>query len=333
MNDINGKIADPLASASSGATALTLFLTGHPVAGVFSGLLTSKAVRETISRLIFGCAEIPEEWLKNKRKMIELKGEVERQPIKAFSEQAGKIISDSQLMKDRAELFASSTLEKNQITRESIAHKTMEYLDEDDLPEDASPPSEDFMRSFVEVAGKASSEELQDMMARILAGEIRQSGSISRATLSIADILDKNIIEAMLFIKPYLIENKWVCIDTLDHQIFWDKCQLLSSIGITTEPGARNYGFNSQGNVILSFADGAILLECKDKERAISKFAPITDGFNLTRSGKELMGLLPTESKGSIENIAKKYREKEYFERVVCGNIIEEDGQLKFVSA
>ncbi|MDN7352030.1 DUF2806 domain-containing protein [Acetobacter senegalensis] len=325
MNDINGKIAGPLASASSGATALTLFLTGHPVAGVFSGLLTSKAVRESISRLVLGCAQVPEEWLKNQRKMIELKGEVERQPIKAFSEQAGKIITDSQPIKDRAELFALITLEKNQITRESIAQKTMEHLEEDGLPEDVSPPSEDFMRSFVEVAGKASSEELQDMMARILAGEIRQAGSISRATLSIADILDKNIIEAMVSIKPYIINKDWVCIDATELDVYWSSVSLLSSVRITTENGLRTINFNEEGYVAQSFENGAILLAGKKTHMPV-----MTDGFNITRSGKELFDILPSTEKIAMEIISKKYKQSNKFEKVLYGKIFEENGQQKF---
>lgn len=262
--------------------------------------------------------------------MIEAQGASERQVVQKFADEAGKTVSESSSLKIRAEFYAETIIEKKQATRENIARKTLEHLAGGDVSEEASRPSEDFMRSFEGVAEKASSEELQDMMARILAGEIRKPGSVSRIALSIADVLDKNIIESMLFIKPYLISNNWVCMDSLSNDQFRFHVNLLSSVRITTESGPRDFGFFEAGYAVHAYANGAILINLKDKQRAF-KFTPQADGFNLSIPGRELMSLVPDQNAVSIEGIAENYRKNEFIGDILVGIIETIDGQSQFV--
>lgn len=190
---------------SVGTASWALFMYGQHIPGAMSAVWACKPIRETISRLICGAREIPEAWLRNKRLMIDAQGSNERLILQKFSNEAGKAVSKAPALLERAETYALTIQEKYQATRESIAEKTLEHLSQEGIPEDAALPSEDFMRSFETIAEKASSEELQGMMARILSGEIRKSGSISRSTLAVADILDKEIINSMVFIKPHLV--------------------------------------------------------------------------------------------------------------------------------
>jgi len=66
------------------------------------------------------------------------------------------------------------------------------------------------MGLFEDVAEKASSEELADLLARILAGEIRRPKSVSRRTLQVASILDAEIVAALNTIRPWLFSSNWL---------------------------------------------------------------------------------------------------------------------------
>lgn len=332
MAETTGKniITGTLASGGSSATALGFLMAGHPALAIMPGLWACKPIREAISRFISGSIEIPEAWLRNQKLMIEAQGASERQIMQKFADEADKSVSESPSLKIRAESYAETIVEKKQAARENIARKTLEHLAGGNVPEEASTPSEDFMRSFEGIAEKASSEELQDMMARILAGEIRQPGSISRISLSIVDVLDKNIIDSMIFIKPYIISDSWVCTDSLDFNRFIFHANLLSSVRITTEMGPRSYGFLEAGYAVHTYASGAILIKLKDKER-VAKFTPQTDGFNLSMPGKELMPLLPDQNAVSIESIAENYRKNEFISDILVGKIETKDGRDMFM--
>lgn len=332
MSEINEKNTKStgIISASSGIGALSFLCAGHPLPAVISALWAYKPIREGISRLVTGSFDISETWLRNHQLMIEAQGASQRQIVQEFANEASRAVSRTPAIKTRAESYAETIVEKKQATRENIARKTLEHLSDRDVPEEASTPSEDFMRSFEGVAEKASSEELQDMMARILAGEIRKPGSISRLALSIADVLDKNIIESMLFIKPYLISNNWVCTDSLSYDQFRIHANLLSSVRITTEIGPRNFGFLEVGYAVHVYENGVILINLKDKQSAF-KFTPQADGFNLSIPGQELMSLIPGQNTVSIEDIAKNYRKNEFIGDILVGTIETIDGQSKFV--
>ncbi|MBF0851453.1 DUF2806 domain-containing protein [Gluconobacter sp. R75690] len=322
-------IVGNLTAYGSSVSALAVIFAGHPVSATIVALWASRPVREAISRLICGSLEIPEAWLRNKKLSIDAQGLSEQAVLKGFSEKVTETTLSSESIKGRAEHYALTVIEKKQKTRENISQKTLEYLAEGEPTDEASAPSEDFMRSFEAVAEKTSSDELQDMMARILAGEIRKPNSISRATLAVADILDKEIIESMIFIKPYIINKIWVCADACDFNELRFHANLLSSVRITNEIGPHKHGFNEEGYAVLQYQSGAIYLELKDKSRA-RKFTPFTDGFNITRIGSELISILPDINEVKIEEIANSYSKNKYIENVSVGDVVEVDGNNFF---
>src|SRR6185437_10933084 len=95
-------------------------------------------------------------------------------------------------------------------TREDIAVRALDVLAEVELAANAAAPSEDFMRVFEDICEKVSSDDLTDLMARILAGEIRKPGSVSRRTLQVVAVLDHEIVGALNELKPYLLDPGWV---------------------------------------------------------------------------------------------------------------------------
>jgi len=325
-------IVSDIVTYGSNAGALAVIFSSHPVSATMLALWASKPVRESISRLISGSLEIPEAWLRNRKLYIEAQGLSEQAALKGFAEKVAETTSSAGTITERAEHYALTVIERKQEARENISQRTLEYLADEKLSDKASAPSEDFMRSFEAVAEKTSSAELQDMMARILAGEIRNPGSISRASLEISNILDKEIIESMLFIKPYIISNKWICVDSLDFYTLNNHCELLSSVRITSEMGIRKHGFSPDGIAVHSFSSGDVLIQANQRGKNInSKFSLQTSGFNVTKSGLELIALLPEKKDFDIGEVARAYEKNEYIERAITGKLVKEGDNFQFI--
>jgi len=318
-------------TAGSSLAALAVVFSGHPISALFPALCASKPIRESISRLIFGVTEIPETWLRNKKLHIEAQSLPERRVLEKFAEKAGEAVLTESSLAERAQDYALSIAEKKQFSREKIAIRTLERLSEEDIPSDASTPSEDFMRSFESIAEKTSSDELQDMMSRILAGEIRHPGSISRATLAISDILDKEIIDSMLFIKPYLSSDNLVYIEKDEIGKFFPHQSLLSSVRIAGPVDTYSYEFSPDGVAVHSYSGGDIQIKTNEKGKFINlKFPLCINAFSLTKSGRELISLLPKIDNCVIENIAKSHMKNENIEEVQIGKIIDIGGKRIF---
>jgi Protein of unknown function (DUF2806) len=69
--------------------------------------------------------------------------------------------------------------------------------------------NEDWMNQFVRYAEDASSEDLQQIWGRVLAGEIRQPGSFSKQTLRFIAELDKETAKACEFVAGHVIDT-WI---------------------------------------------------------------------------------------------------------------------------
>jgi Protein of unknown function (DUF2806) len=77
----------------------------------------------------------------------------------------------------------SDPLEARQKSIEEVAVRAIGILSEEDVPPGAAAPAEDFMRMFEDMAERATTESVADLLARVLAGEIRKPFSVSRRTI------------------------------------------------------------------------------------------------------------------------------------------------------
>ena len=76
---------------------------------------------------------------------------------------------------------------KNQFNIESITHQAIPHLNDDSEPEKIE---DDSLRNFFDKCRIVSNEQMQDIWARILAGEANNPGSISRKTINILGDMD-----------------------------------------------------------------------------------------------------------------------------------------------
>lgn len=113
---------------------------------------------------------------------------------------ADDIVKDPDLVAVAAEVYLPTTMRKvgNRI---KVAQRAAEHLSETADEADAgrtSAPDENWMNNFMRFAEDASSEELQDMLGRLLAGQILRPGAFSLATLRTLNELDQNLAKDFL---------------------------------------------------------------------------------------------------------------------------------------
>ena len=120
---------------------------------------------------------------------------------------------------------------KNQTNIESITHQAIPHLNEDSEPDKIE---DDFLRNFFDKCRIVSDEQMQDIWARILAGEANVPGTFSRKTVNILADMDKS-----------------------DAELFTTLCSFVWKFPGGTAPlvFARDKFFNQQGMFLSSLAD------------------------------------------------------------------------------
>ena len=81
---------------------------------------------------------------------------------------------------------------KNQTNIERITHQAIPHLNEDSEPDKIE---DDFLRNFFDKCRTISDQQMQDIWARILAGEANLPGTFSRKTVNILSDMDKSDAE------------------------------------------------------------------------------------------------------------------------------------------
>ena len=154
---------------------------------------------EALSRLIGGAADIPAAWLQRAAQGVRDKTEAKSVVSKAVADAvAASVKNDPELIERATHSLLARGL-RRQVAREAIARKTVVLLQEDEPPPGATADpkhhrvDEEWLNTFERYAEDASSERLQDLWARVLAGEIRKPGAFSLQTLRFVAELDANI--------------------------------------------------------------------------------------------------------------------------------------------
>lgn len=158
-------------------------------------------VIKALDRLVGAAVDLPVAWLKQKTAKIDTKTEsfklVEASIAKSAALSAG---GDSEIAQRALNTLVRKEYRK-QTNREAVAAAMVEDL-RDETSDNTAPSDpaieldDDWLNVFEQYAENASSEKLQGLWGKVLAGEIRRSGQFSRKTLrflseiSQADALD-----------------------------------------------------------------------------------------------------------------------------------------------
>lgn len=109
---------------------------------------------------------------------------------RAAAEQA---IQDPDLLKVAVDIYLPTTLRKAK-NRLGVAQSAAEHLvttKSENIRNEVTPPDSDWMNSFMRFAEDASSERLQDLFGRVLAGQVSRPGAFGLGTLRTLSELDQ----------------------------------------------------------------------------------------------------------------------------------------------
>lgn len=151
---------------------------------------------KTLGSLLGGLTAIPAGWTKRRVQAYEdvtnARSAVAAIMAKGVAENA---LADPLIMQAAAEIYLPNEIRKSR-NKVQIAQLAAEEINDlQTQAQEASPPNEDWMNVFTRLAEDASSEDVQQLFARILAGEIVRPGSYSRATLRALSELDKPVAD------------------------------------------------------------------------------------------------------------------------------------------
>ncbi len=280
-------------------------------------LIASKPVQQAIGRLIYGITDIPVAYLDQWSQSIRSDTAARKQITSAIAKDAlAQATEDPELINRGLERWTRQLGAKQKI-RENVGVRTLNVLAEGDIPPEAATPSEEFMSVFEDIAEKATSDALADLMARILAGEIRRPKSISRRTLQVVAVLDQEIVAAMNDIKPYLLDPGWLHVPPNDPLGWQEKMFLLSSVSISNEVGIRQFQFNEHGQCAVRMGDKVIVFTSTSSD----KFPKVIDGAELTPIGKELVGVLPFTGERKFREVALGIKQYDFIKTVGIGDL------------
>lgn len=154
------------------------------------------AFLKALWHLLGGLAALPAGWIRRRAQATEditnARSAVSAILAKGVAENA---LSDPLVMKAAAEIYLPVAIRKSQ-NLVAVAELAAGHVAEvAGSAEDPAPPDTDWMNKFTRYAEDASSEQLQDLFARILAGEVVRPGSFAPATLRAVAELDKATAE------------------------------------------------------------------------------------------------------------------------------------------
>lgn len=123
-----------------------------------------------------------------------------------------QISSDSEIVRRAAQAFSREWIRKQE-NKDAVLAEFLDFLASDPPKPDAEGPSDDWMNVFEAYAEKASSQDLRQLWARILAGEIRKKGSFSLRTLQFLSVMDAEIAKQVEHVASVVVESKFIPLD------------------------------------------------------------------------------------------------------------------------
>jgi uncharacterized protein DUF2806 len=252
---------------------------------------------EAISRLIAGGADIPAAWLEQKAKAIRDKTDGQSLVAKTLAGAAAELVkNDPALVQRAADAFIAKEI-RHQHNRENIAIKAVEHLKETPDAE-TTRADDDWLNMYARHAQEASSDRLQDIWARILAGQLRKPLSFSLQTLRFVSELDEHI--AGLFEKwsTHVINRESIAFPPREGEEFIELVEL-EDFGLVTGVAGnftKSLTEKPDAEPNLPFLD--LPFQLKRNVIMVRMARPVSVTFPnvlLTRIGREIYSITKTE--------------------------------------
>ncbi len=225
------------------------------------------------------------------KRIGEVEADIERKKIITRAEGQAEAIA----ILDRAgKRFALEQYNK-QINLENILVKTKKDLEGQAISEE--PVEKDWTIRFLDVAQNISREELQDILAKILSGEVQKPGSYSYQTLEVIKYLSQKDLQRFLkfvaistdigVIKLHTGENKSLKKYDLDSSIYID----LASVGLFNHSSTISYAVDLpvSDSMLLDIGKNTLLISNKEGKKTKEFDFGL---YFFSNTGKELRFLL-----------------------------------------
>lgn len=148
-----------------------------------------------ISRLVTGLVDIPAVALAGYKERLEDKNREARSLRQSLSDVAiAKVLEDDAVVQRTVDRLINEQI-KRQKNREAVALGAIKILATRSAPTSQTNVDDEWLDSFSEKAETAHSENVQELWARVLAGELAIPGSFSKRALDVLKALDQSEAE------------------------------------------------------------------------------------------------------------------------------------------
>lgn len=289
------------------------------------GAVLGKPTADAIGRLVGGLTDIPAAGLENIAQRIrddtEARSEVSRALAKAAAQRA---VADPAIV-DRATMRWANQRLRQQENIEAVAAKAVEYMQEDPPVADSPGPSIDFMNYFETSAERASSDDMRDLFARILAGECRKPGSFSLGALQTLSVMDQQLARAVTAVRSWVIDDEFILFSGA-----FTKGPLLNTIYLLVDFGLLRVGMLQRDGTIgpeggFGFAVGSKAFVVRGEPNSVFKL----DVALLTPVGGQIMSLVtPEPDPEGLLLIGERLKATRGVTRVQLGDVVGRTGGL-----
>jgi hypothetical protein len=188
--------------------------------------------------------------------------------------------------------------------REAVVERVYEVLPEVNaqILQQPSPPdyatSGTFITRAESIASEITEEDLQDLFARVLAGELSRPGSFSLRTLETVRVLDQGLASTFEIARRFAFNNEVILLEgeigtlVVKRGLDWNSFLDLQDAGLV-DPGfsqlPMTFG-NKDEEIIWGYQDRILRMNLRSSGVICSRPTPAK---RLTRTGRELASVLP----------------------------------------
>lgn len=280
-----------------------------------------------ISRLVGATVEIPASWLEGIAQTHRDRTAARSAVSSALAQSAANAAALDHELSERALNSLLAREYREQRNKDAVAKVAVEAMIDQPPPDDCQAPSDQFMTRFERFASEAENTELREMFGRLLAGEIREQGSVAAQTLHFVSMLEGESARLIERVLPFCGQGL-AFLDAINPKLSVVEITALEQIGFWTaeknltvsadQKGSGGLSVTEEKNAVLFFGsaenvnfDVALLSKAgQDLHRVIDiefDIQALTDACGL----KEVTSL----AYGRFESVGEGFRllEPEFF--------------------
>lgn len=183
-----------------------------------------------------------------------------------------------------AQYVLARNKQKVENVEEIISKAKQQFAPDEQVSEE--PVEKDWMTRFLNIAEEVSDDDMQNIWARVLAGEIKKPKSYSLRTLDVLRNISVDEAKLLVKVSNYLLDINYICTEdfalSLDDSICLDDIGMLCGENLTVtytipDNGCYSFSLNRHNRINIY---GPIGLKVKILNR------------KLTRAGAEIMSLI-----------------------------------------